>query len=143
MPGHSLWLVPAPDSSLYKNIHTLILSTIPSLYSESATHAFVPHITLTSDVTLSPSAREDPQTWLDGLNLDFHSTEENRFPLTVDARSLEVSEAFFRKLTMPAAKYAEIKELAARCRSAGVSGVDLEAAREWAEGTYMPHISLM
>ncbi|KAI9839816.1 MAG: hypothetical protein M1819_000006 [Sarea resinae] len=84
MGGSSLWLVPHPDSALYRTLSTLITTTVPALLaSEDAEHTdekrgqdgkgdegsgsesgrstppppvFIPHLTLTADVPISSYA---------------------------------------------------------------------------------------
>ena len=133
MPGSSLWLVPPPDSALHKTISTLITSTIPSLYPIALPPRFSPHLTLTADTVKSSS--DDPQKWLDGLDLPVEKLE-------IRVKEPQVGQIFFRKLTLRCEKDDALKGLAAACRRAG-TGAGAEEVRRWVEEVYAPHVSLM
>ena len=126
MPGSSLWLLPPPSTSLTTTLQSLITTSIPSLFP-STPPSFIPHITLTSNITSIPS---DPQVWLDDLVLPELSS--------IEIQSPKVGHIFFQKLTLACHKSAQLTALAKACREQAV-GDDAEV---FAEG-YYPHASLM
>lgn len=129
MPGSSLWLLPPATSTLTKTLQTLISSSIPSLFPTTSPPPpdFIPHITLTSHITPTPS---DPQAWLDKLSLPDLEAVVILHPV--------VGEIYFQKLTLACAKSKGLTALAKACREQAV-GDDADA---FAEG-YYPHLSLM
>ena len=131
--GSSLWLVPSEDSELYKAIHNLIITKIPSLYPIALSPHFTPHVTLTANTI--PSDLSEPQQWLDRLK----ARESSK--LRVLIRELDVGEIFFQKLTMNCEKTPELCDLAEHCRAAGLNNDD--DAKSWIQKNYRPHCSLM
>ncbi|KAK3096378.1 hypothetical protein LTR53_019302, partial [Teratosphaeriaceae sp. CCFEE 6253] len=115
MPGFALWLVPPEDSPLYKVLHAMILTHIPSIYPHASPARFTPHITLTSDCTLPDDI--DQQAWLDSIALP-----DNLADLRIHIKGMQREAAYFRKLTLMCEKTATLCELAVRCRAAGVEG---------------------
>lgn len=140
MTGSSLWLLPPQDSKLNAALQHLIASAIPSIFPRAAAPHFIPHVTLTADTDLSADAARDPQAWLERLQLPVEA-EHARLVL----RGPRVGEQYFQKLTLACDKTSPLKDLAAACRvSASPNGGDARAAaRDWVEGTYNPHLSLM
>ncbi|KAK3672244.1 hypothetical protein LTR78_007784 [Recurvomyces mirabilis] len=120
MPGSSLWLLPLPDSELYKTIQNLILQDVPAVYHDAAPPQFTPHITLTSDTI---SDQEDPQDWLDNITLP-----ESLRDLQVNIKQLDAGNVFFQSLIMKCENSMELCELAVHCRVAGVKDTDAKAA---------------
>ena len=137
MPGSSLWLVPPEDSELYKTVHDLIINQFPSVYPIAIPPHFAPHITLTSGINERDAESSDPQKWLDGI------TFPDLKDLKVAIQDVEVGSVFFKKVTMKCEKTADLSELAATCRAAGVEGLGKHAADRWVEESYLPHCSLM
>ena len=139
MPGSSLWLVPLEDSELFKTIHELTIASIPSMFPDSNAPPFYPHITLTSNVLITPALQpSNPEEWLESIVLS--DGIEN---LRVVIGQVEVGEVFFKKVTMRCDRSRELCELAAVCRAAGVEGVDSKGAKKWVDEEYLPHCSLM
>lgn len=133
--GSSLWLVPPESSDLYKALHTLIFTSIPSLFPIALPPRFTPHITLTAD-TISPDAElSQPQKWLDSLKLG------NLSELKMSIGEVAVGEMFFQKLVLLCEKTPELLDLAAHCR--GIATGNVEDAREWVRENYRPHCSLL
>ena len=136
MPGSSLWLVPPSNSSIEDILSTLITKTVPSHFPElKAPPHFPPHLTLTTDIPTSVTD-EEPQKWLDDLSLSV--TE----PPSVSFQSLDVGRQFFRKLTLGVSK-ASLRSLAVQVRAAAVEDGNEVAAKQWAEESYLPHVSLL
>ena len=133
--GSSLWLVPPEDSELYKTIHSLILTSIPSLYPIAIPPQFVPHISLTVDTIAPDSELPQPQKWLDRLKLGDLSK------LKISIGEVDVGKIFFQKLTMLCERTPELLELAAHCR--GVATGNVDEADGWVKQNYKPHCSLM
>ena len=136
MPGSSLWLIPPKDWPFTTAIQTLIETQIPSVFSGTKTHNFIPHITITSNINAKLYGSE-PQKWLDSLDLDVHSS------IQIDMEALEPGKPFFKKLTLRCAKDAELLKLASTCRAEGVENGDAAKAKKWADEEYAPHLSLM
>lgn len=134
--GWSLWLVPPPRWPLSPSLSTLITDKLPPLIS-GTTHAFAPHITLTSNIPASTAADATPQALLDALDLGSLPTVRVRFA-GVQARA-----AFFKKLYLQCERDAGLVALATRCREVGVCGGDAREAGRWAEREYDPHCSLV
>lgn len=61
---------------------------------------------------------------------------------TVNFQSLDVSDAFFKKLTVNAAKD-PLHDIAVQIRAAAVEKGDTAAAERWAKDNYAPHVSLL
>lgn len=139
MPGASLWIIP-PTSSFNDFLQTLITDTIPSLFPEATTHSFIPHITITSNVDQSIyDDQKDPQAWLDSLHLEHHEAQDIKILLA----DLEPGHPFFKKLTLNVVEDDPLLRLVAACRMEAVVGYDIINATWWAEGEYLPHLSLM
>jgi hypothetical protein len=119
---------------LHKALTTLITQTLPSLFPEALPPTFAPHITLSAD-TVS-AALANPQEWLNQLQLSDVSG------LQVTIGELEVGSIFFQKLIQLCEKTEHMCELAATCRRAGMGEGESEG-REWAEGSWRPHCSLV
>lgn len=139
MPGASLWLIPPKTSSFNSTLQHLITTTIPSHFPSATTHDFIPHITLTSNIS-SSLYTSDPQNWLNNLSLPQSSTSD---PLILALELLETGSQFVKKLTIRAEKCSSLVELAGACRAGAVSEGDAEGAKKWAEEEYLPHLSLM
>jgi len=138
MPGSSLWLIPPPTSDFNKHLQDLITASIPRHFSNTKTHDFIPHVTITSNI--SPSLHTpNPQAWLDSLDLPLTSA----ITITAEIEALDPEDPFFKKLTLRLGKDGSLCDLAARCRAEGVLGGDEERAREWVRNEYAPHLSLM
>lgn len=135
MPGSSLWLIPNLSSAFSQTLQEIITNTVPSHFPSYTTHAFIPHVTLTSNIP-STQHTPDPQQWLNGLNV----TDQ---PIRATIEKLEPGVPFFKKLTLRLEKQAALLDLAAECRAAGVLEGDGEAAGRWAQDEYLPHASLM
>lgn len=136
MPGASLWLIPPSKSDIHEILSTLIAKTVPARFPElDAPPNFPPHLTLTSDIA-PETVGENPQEWLDGLSI---SVSE---PPSVNLQSLDVSQQFFKKLTL-SSKKAPLQELAVQARAAAVEGGDDVAAMQWFGENYAPHVSLL
>ncbi|CAA9958376.1 2',3'-cyclic nucleotide 3'-phosphodiesterase [Pyrenophora teres f. teres] len=133
MPGSSLWLLPPADHPLSNVLPSVIDKTSKQFNSP---HRFLPHVTLTSEISPSKHA-SDPQAWLDSLDLP---TGQD---IKVTFERLGSEDVFFRKLYIKCEKSEGVKKLAIPCRQQ-VDGFEEEAkALSWAEGQYMPHLSLM
>ncbi|KAF2197858.1 2',3'-cyclic-nucleotide 3'-phosphodiesteras-like protein [Delitschia confertaspora ATCC 74209] len=133
MPGSSLWLLPPSDHPLTDIITTVIKKTAAQFNSP---HLFIPHITLTSEI--SPSAYgSDAQSWLNAL--PFLSAKYVRVRLG----KLESQEAFFKKLYSRVEKNEGVKGLGKVARMAveGFEGEDV--AEMWVQEKFMPHLSLL
>ena len=133
MPGSSLWLLPPSDSPLNATLQTLIDQT--SAHFDSP-HRFIPHVTLTSDI--SPSVYgSSPQQWLGTLDLP------SQPKICVVFEGLATEDVFFRKLYIRCEKADGISGLTAVCRRR-VDGYDTaEEADQWAAREYNPHLSLL
>jgi len=132
MPGSSLWLLPPPSHPLNSILKTLIAKTSSHF---SSPHLFLPHITLTSDIsptTYSP----DPQAWLSNLSVPQASD------VKVKLGTLNSEDVFFRKLYSKVEKDG-VKQIGKVARKT-VEGFQREdIAGKWAEEEYMPHCSLL
>ncbi|KAK0871702.1 hypothetical protein LTS02_001766 [Friedmanniomyces endolithicus] len=137
MPGSSLWLVPPPDSHLHQALQDLISTHIPSIFPHPPPPPLTPHLTLTSEVF---SSHPHPQLWLDNLTLP---PQEILAGLTISIRDVLIGSPLFRKLAMACSKNRELCGLVARCRVAGVEGVEEGEADEWVIARFGPHCSLM
>lgn len=139
MPGSSLWLVPLEDSELYRTIHNLVLTGVPSKFPNATPPPqFTPHVTLTAD-TVSDS--KDPQAWLDGIVLP--DSVKN---LEIKIEQLHAGKIFFQSLIMLCEKSSALCGLAVHCRAAGGArdkSTELQPAERWAREEYVPHCSLM
>lgn len=132
MPGSSLWLLLPASHPLSAVLPPLIQQTAARFNSP---HTFIPHVTLTSEIDPSVYS-SDPQAWLSSLK--FPSREDVRVKLG----KLESQDVFFKKLHSRVEKEG-VKEAGRVARSA-VDGFGEEAkAREWVEGEWMPHLSLL
>jgi 2',3'-cyclic-nucleotide 3'-phosphodiesterase len=129
MPGSSLWLLPPSEHPL-NNLLTTLIDQTSQLFN--STHLFLPHITLTSDISPSKYGTE-PQKWLEILPLP--SSKD----VHVNFEKLASEDVFFRKLYIKCAK-SGLVDLGRVCR-VEVDG-DTEA-KKWAEEMYMPHCSLL
>lgn len=133
--GYSLWLVPAPSSSLFTTVQTLIHTSIPSAYPDIVPPRFSPHVTLTGGtIHLQPDV--DPGRWLQSFELTV-----TKDPLKVIVRELHVGDIFFQKLIMLCEKSDALCELAAYCRTRALGNED--GVKEWIKENYRPHCSLM
>ena len=63
-------------------------------------------------------------------------------PPHVTFQSLDVGEAFFKKLTISAMKD-PLYDVAAQVRAAAIEDGDAAAAERWAKDDYAPHVSLL
>lgn len=61
---------------------------------------------------------------------------------TVNFRSLDVSDVFFKKLTISVAKD-PLHDIAVQIRAAAVEKKNTAAAERWAKDIYAPHVSLL
>jgi 2',3'-cyclic-nucleotide 3'-phosphodiesterase len=133
MPGSSLWLLPPKSHPLNEILSGLINQTSSRF---SSPHRFVPHVTLTSE--LSPSAYSaDPQTWLDSLQLPPQSSVQVKF------EKLASEDVFVRKLYIKCSKTDGLKRLAAMCRLKVEGFEEEDKAVNWATEKYNPHLSLL
>ncbi|EXJ67463.1 uncharacterized protein A1O5_09476 [Cladophialophora psammophila CBS 110553] len=141
MPGSSLWLIARKDDEPFnKSLKELISSTLPSDFPQAPKRNFIPHVTITSDIDPSKTYRSSsPQEWLDGLSLPQFKKELNE--VNVELEQLEAGEPFFKKVTLRAAKDANLLKLAAACRQQGLLLSESDA-KNWAENEYLPHLSL-
>ncbi|OQV11269.1 hypothetical protein CLAIMM_15130 [Cladophialophora immunda] len=141
MPGSSLWLVARKDDEPFnKSLKELIGSTLPSDFPHAPKRNFIPHVTITSDIDPSKTyGSSSPQEWLDGLSLPEFKKESNE--VNVELEQLEAGEPFFKKVTLRAAKNANLLKLAAACRQQGLVLSEGDA-QGWAEHEYLPHLSL-
>ena len=95
MPGSSLWLIPPPTSDLNRHLQDLITTIIPRHFSNTKTHDFIPHVTITSNI--SPSLHTpNPQAWLDSVDLPLTSATI----ITAEIEALDPGDPFFKKLTL-------------------------------------------
>ena len=132
MPGSSLWLLP-PQSHPLTPVLTTLIKTVSTHFSSP--HAFIPHVTLTSEI--SPSTYEkDPQVWLDSL--DFLKADD----VSVRFERLETSSVFFRKMTIRVAKEG-VRALATIARTVVEGSAAEEQPRKWVEESFEPHLSLL
>ncbi|OAL50379.1 2',3'-cyclic-nucleotide 3'-phosphodiesterase [Pyrenochaeta sp. DS3sAY3a] len=133
MPGSSLWLLPPIGHPLNDLLPTLIDQTSSHFNSP---HRFLPHVTLTSDI--SPSLySQDAQAWLNSLQLPTKSD------ISVQFEALGSEDVFFRKLYIKCEKNDGIKQLGKMCRTFVKGFEENEAAHEWVETSYTPHLSLL
>ena len=144
MPGSSLWLLPPANHPFTRSLNTWITGTVPYRFSPLKPPAFIPHITLTSEIPYGPNDEQpfDAQVWLDCLELPLPGPDDE--PIVANLTSLEAGEVFFRKLTLKVDKDNEpLQRLAVACRAQGVYSGDFEKARTWAKRDYQPHLSVM
>ncbi|OAP63320.1 hypothetical protein AYL99_02547 [Fonsecaea erecta] len=142
MTGSSLWLVAKRDDEPFnKSMKELIGSTLPSDFPHAPKRNFIPHVTITSDIEPSKTygAASSPQEWLDSLTLPEFKKEANE--VNIELEELEAGDPFFKKVTLRAAKDANLLKLAAACRQQGLQLSEAEA-KSWAENEYLPHLSL-
>jgi 2',3'-cyclic-nucleotide 3'-phosphodiesterase len=133
MPGSSVWLLPPSSHPLNSILSSLIQQTSSRFHS---THHFIPHITLTSEI--SPSTySHNPQAWLDELHLPPGSDVEVKF------ENLASEDVFVRKLYIKCQKLDGLKKLAVACRRQVEGFGDEEQAVGWVEEKYAPHLSLL
>ena len=130
----SLWLVPPKDCQLHKALSTLINQTLLPLFPEALPPTFAPHITLSADTVSADIA--NPQEWINQLQLPDVSG------LKITIGELEVGSIFFQRLIQLCEKTVPMCDLAATCRMAGMGEGEAEA-REWTEGSWRPHCSLL
>ena len=142
MPASSLWLiVPSQVHPFNKSLLDLIGDTYPSDFASYKTHKFIPHVTLTSDITSETYEKSSsPQEWLDNLDLE-HDFKKELNEVGVEFEVLESGDKFYKKLYLRAGKDANLLRLAAKCREQ--TGASEEDAKKWAEDEYAPHLSLM
>jgi 2',3'-cyclic-nucleotide 3'-phosphodiesterase len=132
MPGSSLWLLPPEDHPLNALLTSLISQTSTHF---SSPHLFIPHVTLTSDI--SPSVYSpDPQQWLE--NIEFPATN----PIRVKFGKLNSENVFVRKLYIQVSKDG-MGEIAKATRKKVEGYQDESVAQKWAELEYGPHLSLL
>ncbi|KAF1944487.1 2, 3 cyclic phosphodiesterase [Clathrospora elynae] len=133
MPGSSLWLLPPATQPL----NPLLISLIDKTSTHFASpHRFLPHITLTSEISASTYS-STPQKWLDSLDLPTGADIQVKF------KRLGSSDVFFRKLYITCEKSSGLKTLARRCRQQVAGFGEEEKAQVWVEDKYMPHLSLL
>lgn len=135
MPGSSLWLLPPKDHPLNGILTSCIQRTSGYFHSP---HLFLPHITLTSNITPSTYS-PDPQKWLD--NLDLFGTPPTS--VEVNFTHLESQDAFFKKLYISVLKEAGLIEIAKRARRVVPGEEDEAEAERWAVEEWGPHLSLL
>ncbi|KAH7388634.1 2',3'-cyclic-nucleotide 3'-phosphodiesterase [Pyrenochaeta sp. MPI-SDFR-AT-0127] len=133
MPGSSLWLLPPTDHSLSTPLPLLIDKTSAHFKSQ---HRFLPHVTLTSDISPS-SYSSEPQKWLDSLNLQLD------IKVRVSFEKLESQDVFFRKLYIKCDKHDGLKRLALRSRQQVDGYGEVGKAETWVKEEYTPHLSLL
>lgn len=133
MPGSSLWLLPPADHPLNKVLPGLIDQTSKSFGSP---HRFLPHVTLTSEISPSKYGSDGP-AWLSALDLG--PAKDVR----VNLERLGSDDFFFRKLYIKCEKDGGLKTLAKQCRKHVDGYADEKTAQDWAKEAYMPHVSLM
>ncbi|OAL36140.1 hypothetical protein AYO20_04554 [Fonsecaea nubica] len=141
MPGSSLWLIARKDDEPFnKSLKELIGSTLPSNFPHAPKRNFIPHVTITSDIDSSRTYGDSsPQEWLDGLSLPEFKKESDE--VHVELEQLEAGEPFFKKVTIRAARDANLLKLAAACRRQGVLLSEADA-QNWAQTEFRPHLSL-
>ena len=134
-----MWLVPPKDSQIGKILSSLTNFIVPAYFHvEECTPISLPHLTLTSDIPIE-ALGDRPQLWMEWLqNIPLALDKEP----TVKLQSLDVSDAFFKKLTVSAAKD-PLHEIAVQIRAAAVEKGDTAAAERWAKDNYAPHVSLL
>ncbi|KAF2154095.1 2, 3 cyclic phosphodiesterase [Myriangium duriaei CBS 260.36] len=146
MPGSSLWLIPPPNTPFNRSLNTWITATVPFRFSPSKPPAFIPHVTLTSNIpfSLHDTKPTDAQVWLDCLELPLPAADApDDEKIVVDLAALEAGEPFFKKLTLKVADNLALDSLAIACRAQGVYSGDFERGRTWAKTEYQPHLSVM
>ena len=134
MPGSSLWLLPPEYHPLNEKLFSLITRTASHFGS---TDFFIPHVTLTSDLVKPSSYGTEPQKWIESLDLP--AGEDVR----VEFEKLNSEDVYFRKLYIKCKKNGGLKALATVCRRQVADHEDDGIARDWAEETYNPHVSLL
>lgn len=127
-PGLSLWLVPTEGSNIYNALAKAITQIVPPTLSVSDSPKFEPHLTLASRIP-KHSITENPQKWLDGIDLPAISTVEVQF------HELATGNAFFKKLFIRCARSDSLLQLAASCRAFSSANID--------ETQYDPHVSIL
>lgn len=132
MPGSSLWLLPPRTHPLTSIIPSLIEKTAAHFNSP---HLFLPHVTLTSDITPNSYAA-DPQGWIDAL--EWPEAED----VKVVFGKLGSQSVFFQKLFIRVDKRG-MSEVAVAARQTVEGFEDEDKARKWVEDDYMPHLSLL
>ncbi|KAF2869799.1 2',3'-cyclic-nucleotide 3'-phosphodiesteras-like protein [Massariosphaeria phaeospora] len=132
MAGASLWLLPPADHPLHSVLTELIKKVSAHFHSP---HLFLPHVTLTSDISPSSYA-SDPHKWL----------EEVEFPpgteVKVEFRRLQSEDVFVRKLYIKVEKTG-VSDIGRAARKMVEGFEDGEAANQCAEEKYAPHLSLL
>lgn len=132
MPGSSLWLLPPEGHPLYAILTTSISQTSTHF---SSPHLFLPHITLTSNI--SPSTHSpNPQQWLDSLQLPAAITVRAKFG------KLNSEDVFFRKLYIQVGKDG-VADIAKAARGTVDGYQDEEVVQKWVDLEYVPHLSLL
>ena len=144
MSRASLWLLPPrADHPFAKSLNKLITDTVPSNFPDVNAPQFSGHVTLTPsfDAASTYKSSEQAQAWLDGLNLPA-SVSAEKDEAVIEFMELDAGDPFFRKLILTARKDANFLKLAANVYSQVHSSSD-EAAQEWTEDDYAPHLSLL
>lgn len=143
MGGSSLWLIPASDDNPFnKCLQDLIGSTLPSNFTDAPKIPFTPHVTLTSDIDPSKTyTQSSPKSWLDNLSLPGEFQKEKN-EVVIELEALEADSAFFKKVTLRAAKPANLLHLASTLREQAIPELSGPDAKAWAETAFLPHLSL-
>ena len=136
--GCSLWLLPPSDSPVQVILSDLINAETPFCFPDLHKVVFEPHMTLTSDIMLSPdiAGNKQAQTWLNDLPLP------EKVDLDVRLESLDLGAQYFKKVTLRVNR-GRLERFGAQVRSAAVENGDMSAAMIWVKETWAPHVSLM
>jgi 2',3'-cyclic-nucleotide 3'-phosphodiesterase len=150
--GCSVWLVPPATHPLHATLTTLIHKTLPAVWENHSPEplpAFTPHLTLTSGLPESLTAAA-AASLLATLSRPFEPAPAARAddgfpaPARVGFAGLSVGDRWATRVHLRVVKAGAqaggLRRLAAgaRLEAAGEAG-----AREWVEGTWMPHVSLV
>lgn len=134
----SLWLVPHEGNPFTKAMKELIADDVPrNFLSPQDIQGFPPHVTVSNDVNLDGKS---PQDFLDGLKLPEFKNGSNEVEVLLD--TIQAEDPKFRKMNISVMDDANLKKLAAACRSQAV-GASGDEAKQWAENNYRPHMSLL
>lgn len=135
--GWSLWLVADPALEIRDKLALAILRDVPLLCPEQKLPLFLPHVTLTSNI--DPASIDDPQKWLDSLDLQLAMESA----IEVSFSEVAIGDRFFKKLFIRCVKNEGLMKLAKECRRIAVLNGDGQEAERWVREEYDPHCSLM
>ncbi|KAI0125025.1 2',3'-cyclic-nucleotide 3'-phosphodiesterase [Xylariales sp. AK1849] len=141
MPGLSLWLVPSTTHPLYAILAKLISETLPAEFSDEKGPSFIPHLTLTSDISDSTYKEEGPQRWLDSIPWPVSHDIKVRF------KTVKTQDVFVRRCYIQV-DFDGVKNVSGIARARGVNDEKEvgEKTERWFEEwktAFGPHVSLI